>query len=45
MHYFSNLNLDSYYIVYSIDGKYKFMKFEDKQLLKKKVDKYIPIKY
>lgn len=43
MHYFSNLNPDSYYIVYSIDGKYKFMKFEDGQILKRKVDKYIPL--
>lgn len=43
MHYFSNLNPDSYYIVYSIDGKYKFMKFEDEQILKRRNDKYIPL--
>jgi predicted kinase len=44
MHYFSNLNPDTYYIVYSIDGKYKFMKFEDGQILKRKVDKYVPLR-
>jgi predicted kinase len=44
MKYFSDLNPDSYYVVYNIDGKYKFMKYEGGQLLKRKVDKYVPIK-
>jgi predicted kinase len=44
MKYFSDLNPDSYYVVYNIDGKYKFMKYDGGQLLKRKVDKYVPIK-
>jgi predicted kinase len=43
MHYFSSLKPDSYYIVYNIDGKYKFNKFENSQILKRKTDKYKPL--
>lgn len=36
------LNPDSYYIIYNLDGKYKFYKYSSKEgLLKRKVDKYI----
>jgi len=41
MQYFSSLNPDTYYIVYNIDGKYKFMKYDGKKLLKRKVDRYV----
>lgn len=44
MKYFSELKPESYYIVYNIDGKYKFMKYEDGKILKRKVDKYVPLK-
>jgi predicted kinase len=44
MKYFSELNPESYYIVYNIDGKYKFMKYEDGRILKRKVDKYVALK-
>jgi hypothetical protein len=44
MKYFSELNPESYYIVYNIDGKYKFMKYENGKILKRKVDKYVPLK-
>jgi hypothetical protein len=43
MKYFSELNPESYYIVYNID-KYKFMKYENGKILKRKVDKYVPLK-
>jgi len=42
MKYFSNLNPNSYYIVYNLDGKYKFMKYDGK-LYKRKTDKYVPL--
>lgn len=41
MKYFSSLNPDNYYIIYNIDGKYKFMKYDGKKLLKRKVDRYV----
>lgn len=41
MKFFSELNPNKYYIVYNIDGKYKFMQYKDGNLLKRKVDKYI----
>ncbi len=44
MKYFSELNPESYYIVYNIDGKYKFMKYENGKILKRKVDKYVTLK-
>ena len=43
MRYFSSLNPDNYYVVYNIDGKYKFMKYDGKQLLKRKIDRYVPL--
>lgn len=42
MRYFSSLNPDNYYVVYNIDGKYKFMKYDGGKLLKRKVDRYVP---
>lgn len=44
MKFFSELRPESYYIVYNIDGKYKFMKYEDGKILKRKVDKYVSLK-
>ncbi len=41
MKYFSSLNPDNYYVVYNIDGKYKFMKYDGQKLLKRKVDRYV----
>jgi predicted kinase len=41
MRYFSSLKPDTYYIVYNIDGKYKFMKYDGQKLLKRKVDRYV----
>ena len=41
MKYFSSLNPDVYYVVYNIDGKYKFMKYDGQKLLKRKVDRYV----
>jgi len=41
MKFFSELNPNKYYIVYNIDGKYKFMQYQNGELLKRKVDKYI----
>jgi len=41
MRYFSSLNPDVYYVVYNIDGKYKFMKYDGQKLLKRKVDRYV----
>lgn len=43
MKYFSKLKPDSYYIIYNLDGKYKFLKYDGK-LYKRKVDKYVPLK-
>jgi predicted kinase len=42
MKFFSSLNPDSYYVIYNIDGKYKFMKYDGNQLFRRKVDKYVP---
>jgi predicted kinase len=39
--YFSSLNPNTYYIVYNIDGKYKFMKYDGNKLLKRKNDRYV----
>ena len=44
MKFYSDLNPDKYYVVYNIDGKYKFMRYEDSKLLKRKNDKYVPLK-
>ena len=41
MRYFSSLKPDVYYVVYNIDGKYKFMKYDGQKLLKRKVDRYV----
>jgi len=41
MKYFSSLNPDTYYVVYNIDGKYKFMKYNGQKLLKRKADRYV----
>lgn len=41
MKFFSSLNPNKYYIVYNIDGKYKFMQYQGGDLLKRKVDKYV----
>ena len=38
--YSNELQPDSYYIVTALGGKYKFFKYENNKLLKKKVDKY-----
>lgn len=45
MHFFSDLKPDNYYIVYNIDGKYKFMKFDGVEILRRNVDKYLPVNY
>lgn len=42
--FYSELNPDKYYIVYNMDGKYRFLQYEDGKLLKRKVDKYVPFK-
>lgn len=42
--YYSELRPDKYYIVYNIDGKYRFMRYNDGMLLRRKVDKYVPFK-
>ena len=41
MNYFSSLNPDNYYVVYNIDGKYKFMKYDGQKILKRKADRYV----
>jgi intein/homing endonuclease/predicted kinase len=41
MKYFSSLNPDTYYVVYNIDGKYKYMKYDGQKLIKRKVDRYV----
>jgi predicted kinase len=40
MRYFSSLNPDTYYVVYNLDGKYKFMKYDGQKLFKRFNDKY-----
>jgi predicted kinase len=39
--YSNELKPDSYYIITSFDGKYRFFKYENNKLLKKKVDSYV----
>lgn len=34
---------DGYYIVYNLDGKYKFFKYKDGKMMRRKVDKYVPM--
>lgn len=41
---FLNLNPDSFYIVNNKSGKYKYYKHTGNEILKRKVNKYIPIK-
>jgi len=38
--FYKELDPDSYYIVTTLGNKYKFYKYEDDKLLKRKVDKY-----
>ena len=40
---YKSLNPDAYYLITSLDRKYKFYKFIDGKLSKKKGDRYIPI--
>lgn len=42
--YSKHLNPDNFYIIFNNTGKYKFYKYESGKLLKRKVDKYLPIK-
>ncbi len=44
MKFYSDLKPDKYYVVYNMDGKYRFMRYEDGKLLKRRVDKYVPFK-
>jgi hypothetical protein len=37
------LNPDNYYIVYNLEGKYKYYQYKDGKMYKRKVDKYLPI--
>lgn len=37
------LTPDNYYIVYNIQGKYKYYQYKDGRLYKRKVDKYLPV--
>lgn len=39
---YSNLS-DGYYIVYSIGGKYKFFKYRNGEMLRRKVDRYVSV--
>lgn len=39
--YSSQLSPDAYYIIYKKDNKYKFYKYKDGNILKRKVDKYL----
>lgn len=39
--FMKNLKPDSFYIVSNINGKYKYYKHTGKEILKRKVDKYI----
>jgi len=41
MKYFASLDPNNYYIVYNLDGKYKYMKYDGDILYKRKVDKYV----
>jgi len=37
------LSPDNYYIVYNIEGKYKYYQYKDDKMYKRKVDKYLPV--
>ena len=37
------LSPDNYYIVYNIEGKYKYYQYKDDKIYKRKVDKYLPV--
>ena len=37
------LNPDNYYIIYNLEGKYKYYQYKDGKMYKRKVDKYLPI--
>jgi predicted kinase len=37
------LNPDNYYIVYNLEGKYKYYQYRGGKMYKRKVDKYLPI--
>lgn len=41
--YFSNIARKDYYIIYNIDKKYKYMKYIDGKMYRRKVDKYVPL--
>jgi predicted protein tyrosine phosphatase len=41
--YAREIKPDNLYIVLNIEGKYKFMKYENGKILKKKNDKYVPV--
>lgn len=41
--YYEQLNPDGYYVVYNKEGKYKFYKYVNGKLLKRKVDKYVEL--
>jgi len=43
MQRFKELNPDEYYVIYSIDKRYKFLKYINGKLCKRKNDKYVPI--
>ena len=40
--YFPNVKM-VYYIVYNIEGKYKYYQYKDDKMYKRKVDKYLPV--
>ena len=42
METYRNINPDAYYVVYNKNGKWKFYKFDNEKLLKRKMDKYVP---
>ncbi len=42
--YFEQLKPDAYYMVYNKEGKYKFFKYVNGRLLKRKVDEYVELK-
>ena len=42
--YSRNLNLDNFYLIHNKNKKYKFYKFKDNMIYKRKVDKYVPIR-
>ena len=37
------LKPENYYLIYNMNGKYKFHKYKDKKIYKRKVDKYIQL--